>query len=86
MMDIKWAFDSAVRRGKDFMERTDRTNLESKKDTKYGFDNQSSALIVVKQVTSRENVQSQLSIGTKIHLGIKATSRIIIKTGITRVH
>ncbi|KAJ0848657.1 putative transcription factor interactor and regulator CCHC(Zn) family [Helianthus annuus] len=41
MMDIKWAFASAVRRAKDFMERTGRTSLESKKDTKYGFDKQS---------------------------------------------
>ncbi|KAJ0512168.1 putative transcription factor interactor and regulator CCHC(Zn) family [Helianthus annuus] len=40
MMDIKWAFASAVRRAKDFMERTGRTSLESKKDTKYGFDKQ----------------------------------------------
>ncbi|KAJ0826149.1 putative transcription factor interactor and regulator CCHC(Zn) family [Helianthus annuus] len=40
MMDIKWAFTSAVRRAKDFMERTGRTSLESKKDTKYGFDKQ----------------------------------------------
>ncbi|KAJ0522767.1 putative transcription factor interactor and regulator CCHC(Zn) family [Helianthus annuus] len=40
MMDIKWAFASAVRRSKDFMERTGRTSLESKKDTKYGFDKQ----------------------------------------------
>ncbi|KAJ0682372.1 putative transcription factor interactor and regulator CCHC(Zn) family [Helianthus annuus] len=38
LMDIKWAFASAVRRAKDFMERTGRTSLESKKDTKYGFD------------------------------------------------
>ncbi|KAF5767105.1 putative transcription factor interactor and regulator CCHC(Zn) family [Helianthus annuus] len=41
MMDIKWAFASAVRRAKDFMERTGRTSLERKKDTKYGFDKQS---------------------------------------------
>ncbi|KAF5786655.1 putative transcription factor interactor and regulator CCHC(Zn) family [Helianthus annuus] len=41
LMDIKWAFASAVRRAKDFMERTGRTSLESKKDTKYGFDKQS---------------------------------------------
>ncbi|KAF5774309.1 hypothetical protein HanXRQr2_Chr13g0598831 [Helianthus annuus] len=34
LMDIKWAFASAVRRAKDFMERTGRTSLESKKDTK----------------------------------------------------
>ncbi|KAJ0872193.1 putative transcription factor interactor and regulator CCHC(Zn) family [Helianthus annuus] len=40
LMDIKWAFASAVRRAKDFMERTGRTSLESKKDTKYGFDKQ----------------------------------------------
>ncbi|KAJ0577604.1 putative transcription factor interactor and regulator CCHC(Zn) family [Helianthus annuus] len=40
LMDIKWAFVSAVRRVKDFMERTGRTSLESNKDTKYGFDNQ----------------------------------------------
>ncbi|MFS7993620.1 putative transcription factor interactor and regulator CCHC(Zn) family [Helianthus anomalus] len=40
MMDIKWVFASAVRRAKDFMERTGRTSLESKKDTKYGFDKQ----------------------------------------------
>ncbi|KAF5796225.1 putative transcription factor interactor and regulator CCHC(Zn) family [Helianthus annuus] len=38
LMDIKWAFASAVRRDKDFMKRTGRTTLESKKDTKYGFD------------------------------------------------
>ncbi|KAJ0921584.1 putative transcription factor interactor and regulator CCHC(Zn) family [Helianthus annuus] len=41
IMDIKWAFASVVRRAKDFMERTSRTSLESKKDTKYGFDKQS---------------------------------------------
>ncbi|KAJ0683170.1 putative transcription factor interactor and regulator CCHC(Zn) family [Helianthus annuus] len=40
LMDIKWAFASAVRGAKDFMERTGRTSLESKKDTKYGFDKQ----------------------------------------------
>ncbi|KAJ0604247.1 putative transcription factor interactor and regulator CCHC(Zn) family [Helianthus annuus] len=40
LMDIKWAFASAVRRANDFMERTGRTSLESKKDTKYGFDKQ----------------------------------------------
>ncbi|KAJ0753471.1 putative transcription factor interactor and regulator CCHC(Zn) family [Helianthus annuus] len=40
LMDIKWAFASAIRREKDFMERTGRTSLESKKDTKYGFDKQ----------------------------------------------
>ncbi|KAF5804227.1 putative nucleotidyltransferase, Hydrolase [Helianthus annuus] len=40
LMDIKWAFASAVRRAKDFMESTGRTSLESKKDTKYGFDKQ----------------------------------------------
>ncbi|KAF5775262.1 putative transcription factor interactor and regulator CCHC(Zn) family [Helianthus annuus] len=40
LMDIKWAFASVVRRAKDFMERTGRTSLESKKDTKYGFDKQ----------------------------------------------
>ncbi|MFS7984592.1 putative transcription factor interactor and regulator CCHC(Zn) family [Helianthus anomalus] len=40
LMDVKWAFASAVRRAKDFMERTGRTSLESKKDTKYGFDKQ----------------------------------------------
>ncbi|KAJ0586846.1 putative transcription factor interactor and regulator CCHC(Zn) family [Helianthus annuus] len=40
MMDIKWASASAVRRAKDFMERTSITSLESKKDTKYGFDKQ----------------------------------------------
>ncbi|KAJ0839535.1 putative transcription factor interactor and regulator CCHC(Zn) family [Helianthus annuus] len=39
-MDIKWAFASAVRRAKDFMERTGRTSLESKNDTKYGFNKQ----------------------------------------------
>ncbi|KAM0035159.1 putative transcription factor interactor and regulator CCHC(Zn) family [Helianthus debilis subsp. tardiflorus] len=33
LMDIKWAFASPIRRAKDF--------LESKKDTKYGFDKQS---------------------------------------------
>ncbi|MFS8026577.1 putative transcription factor interactor and regulator CCHC(Zn) family [Helianthus anomalus] len=38
LMDIKWAFASAVRREKDFMARTGRTSLEGKKDTKYGFD------------------------------------------------
>ncbi|MFS7948153.1 putative transcription factor interactor and regulator CCHC(Zn) family [Helianthus anomalus] len=38
LMDIKWAFASAVRRAKDFMARTGRTSLEGKKDTKYGFD------------------------------------------------
>ncbi|KAJ0466639.1 putative transcription factor interactor and regulator CCHC(Zn) family [Helianthus annuus] len=41
LMDIKWAFASAVSRAKDFMERTGRTNLESKKVTKYGFNKQS---------------------------------------------
>ncbi|KAJ0894397.1 putative transcription factor interactor and regulator CCHC(Zn) family [Helianthus annuus] len=40
LMDIKWAFASVVRGAKDFMERTGRTSLESKKDTKYGFDKQ----------------------------------------------
>ncbi|KAJ0906633.1 putative transcription factor interactor and regulator CCHC(Zn) family [Helianthus annuus] len=40
LMDIKWAFASAVRRAKDWMESTGRTSLESKKDTKYGFDKQ----------------------------------------------
>ncbi|KAJ0614692.1 putative transcription factor interactor and regulator CCHC(Zn) family [Helianthus annuus] len=39
-MDIKWAFASAVRREKNFMERTGRTSLVSNKDTKYGFDKQ----------------------------------------------
>ncbi|KAJ0906607.1 putative transcription factor interactor and regulator CCHC(Zn) family [Helianthus annuus] len=38
LMDIKWAFASAVRRAKDFMARNGRTSLEGKKDTKYGFD------------------------------------------------
>ncbi|KAJ0795810.1 putative transcription factor interactor and regulator CCHC(Zn) family [Helianthus annuus] len=38
LIDIKWAFASTVRRGKDFMERTGRTSLESKKDSPYGFD------------------------------------------------
>ncbi|KAJ0859200.1 putative transcription factor interactor and regulator CCHC(Zn) family [Helianthus annuus] len=38
LMDIKWAFASAVRRAKDFMARTGRTSLEGKKDTKYEFD------------------------------------------------
>ncbi|KAF5774950.1 putative transcription factor interactor and regulator CCHC(Zn) family [Helianthus annuus] len=38
MMDIKWALASAIRRAKEFMERTGRTNLESNKNTKYGFD------------------------------------------------
>ncbi|KAJ0848981.1 putative transcription factor interactor and regulator CCHC(Zn) family [Helianthus annuus] len=38
LMDIKWAFASAVRRAKDFMARTGRTSLEGKRDTKYGFD------------------------------------------------
>ncbi|KAM0050260.1 putative transcription factor interactor and regulator CCHC(Zn) family [Helianthus debilis subsp. tardiflorus] len=40
LMDIKWAFASAVRRAKDWMESTSRTSLESKRDTKYGFDKQ----------------------------------------------
>ncbi|KAJ0570993.1 putative transcription factor interactor and regulator CCHC(Zn) family [Helianthus annuus] len=40
LMDIKWTFASAVRRAKDFMERTGRTSLESNKDTKYDFDKQ----------------------------------------------
>ncbi|KAM0044284.1 putative transcription factor interactor and regulator CCHC(Zn) family [Helianthus debilis subsp. tardiflorus] len=40
LMDIKWAFASEVRRAKDYMERTGRTNLESMKDTKYGFNMQ----------------------------------------------
>ncbi|KAJ0822142.1 putative transcription factor interactor and regulator CCHC(Zn) family [Helianthus annuus] len=40
LMDIKWAFASTVRRAKDWMESTGRTSLESKKDTKYGFDKQ----------------------------------------------
>ncbi|KAJ0495238.1 putative transcription factor interactor and regulator CCHC(Zn) family [Helianthus annuus] len=40
LMDIKWAFASAVRRAKDWMESTGRTSLESKRDTKYGFDKQ----------------------------------------------
>ncbi|KAJ0801703.1 putative transcription factor interactor and regulator CCHC(Zn) family [Helianthus annuus] len=38
LMDIKWVFASAVRRAKDYMRRTGRTSLESKRDTKYGFD------------------------------------------------
>ncbi|KAJ0604281.1 putative transcription factor interactor and regulator CCHC(Zn) family [Helianthus annuus] len=38
MMDIKWALASAIRRAKEFMERTGRTNLESNNNTKYGFD------------------------------------------------
>ncbi|KAJ0431715.1 putative transcription factor interactor and regulator CCHC(Zn) family [Helianthus annuus] len=38
LIDIKWAFASAVRRAKDFMARTGRTSLEGKKNTKYGFD------------------------------------------------
>ncbi|KAM0012472.1 putative transcription factor interactor and regulator CCHC(Zn) family [Helianthus debilis subsp. tardiflorus] len=38
LMDIKWAFASAVRRAKDFTVRTGRSSLESKQDTKYGFD------------------------------------------------
>ncbi|KAJ0500893.1 putative transcription factor interactor and regulator CCHC(Zn) family [Helianthus annuus] len=38
LMDIKWAFASAVRRAKDYMRRTGRTSLESKRDTKYDFD------------------------------------------------
>ncbi|KAJ0613257.1 putative transcription factor interactor and regulator CCHC(Zn) family [Helianthus annuus] len=38
LMDIKWAFASAVRRAKDFMARTGRTSLEGKRDMKYGFD------------------------------------------------
>ncbi|MFS8022158.1 putative transcription factor interactor and regulator CCHC(Zn) family [Helianthus anomalus] len=37
-MDIKWAFTRVMRRSKDFMERIERTSLESRKDTKYGFD------------------------------------------------
>ncbi|KAF5785694.1 putative transcription factor interactor and regulator CCHC(Zn) family [Helianthus annuus] len=40
LMDIKWAFASAVRRAKDWLECTGRTSLESKRDTKYGFDKQ----------------------------------------------
>uniref|UniRef100_A0A1Y3BX00 Putative zinc finger, CCHC-type n=1 Tax=Helianthus annuus TaxID=4232 RepID=A0A1Y3BX00_HELAN len=40
LMDIKWAFASAVRRAKDWMESTGRTSVESKRDTKYGFDKQ----------------------------------------------
>ncbi|KAJ0601815.1 hypothetical protein HanIR_Chr03g0132961 [Helianthus annuus] len=40
LMDIKWAFASGVRRAKDWMESTGRTSLESKRDTKYGFDKQ----------------------------------------------
>ncbi|KAJ0605711.1 putative transcription factor interactor and regulator CCHC(Zn) family [Helianthus annuus] len=39
LMDIKWAFTSALRRAKDYMARTGRTSLEGKKETKYGFDN-----------------------------------------------
>ncbi|KAM0057385.1 putative transcription factor interactor and regulator CCHC(Zn) family [Helianthus debilis subsp. tardiflorus] len=38
LMDIEWAFPSAVRKAKDYMRRTGRTSLESKRDTKYGFD------------------------------------------------
>ncbi|KAJ0788288.1 putative transcription factor interactor and regulator CCHC(Zn) family [Helianthus annuus] len=38
MMDIKWALASAIRRAKEFMERTGRTSLESNNNTKYGFD------------------------------------------------
>ncbi|KAF5814185.1 putative transcription factor interactor and regulator CCHC(Zn) family [Helianthus annuus] len=38
MMDIKWALASAIRRAKEFMERTGRTNLDSNNNTKYGFD------------------------------------------------
>ncbi|MFS8005401.1 putative transcription factor interactor and regulator CCHC(Zn) family [Helianthus anomalus] len=38
LMDTKWAFASAVRRAKDYMSRTGRISLESKRDTKYGFD------------------------------------------------
>ncbi|KAJ0482511.1 putative transcription factor interactor and regulator CCHC(Zn) family [Helianthus annuus] len=38
LMDIKWAFASAVRRAQDFMTRTGRISLESKNDTKYRFD------------------------------------------------
>ncbi|KAF5756706.1 putative transcription factor interactor and regulator CCHC(Zn) family [Helianthus annuus] len=38
MMDIKWALASAIRRAKEFMERTGRTNLERNNNTKYGFD------------------------------------------------
>ncbi|MFS7987905.1 putative transcription factor interactor and regulator CCHC(Zn) family [Helianthus anomalus] len=34
LMDIKWAFASAVRRAEDFMARTGRNSLEGKKDTK----------------------------------------------------
>ena len=37
-MDIKWALASAIKRAKDYMERTCKTNLESNKNTKYGFD------------------------------------------------
>ncbi|KAJ0714013.1 putative transcription factor interactor and regulator CCHC(Zn) family [Helianthus annuus] len=39
LMNIKWAFASAVRRAKDFIARTGRTSLEGKNDTEYGFDN-----------------------------------------------
>ena len=38
LIDIKWAFTSAVRRANDFMKKMGRTNLESNKDTPYGFD------------------------------------------------
>ncbi|KAF5808686.1 putative transcription factor interactor and regulator CCHC(Zn) family [Helianthus annuus] len=88
MMDIKWAFASAVRRAKDFMERTGRTSLERKIASMDSINNQSSASIMVNEVTSRENVQSQLNMGTRIRSGIKAikaTSKIRIKTGITSV-
>ncbi|KAJ0442205.1 putative transcription factor interactor and regulator CCHC(Zn) family [Helianthus annuus] len=38
LTDIEGAFASAVRRAKDFMEKTERTSLESKKNTPFGFD------------------------------------------------
>ncbi|KAJ0589710.1 putative transcription factor interactor and regulator CCHC(Zn) family [Helianthus annuus] len=38
LIDVKWAFATAVRRAKYFMERLGRTSLESRKDTPYGFE------------------------------------------------
>ncbi|KAJ0927108.1 hypothetical protein HanRHA438_Chr04g0178921 [Helianthus annuus] len=56
MMDIKWALASAIRRAKEFMERTGRTNLESNNNTK---------------VTSSGSVRSHLSKEIRILSGIK---------------
>ena len=38
LIDIKWAFASAVRRAKDFTRRTSIKNLRGAKNTQYGFD------------------------------------------------